>query len=81
MELVTVAEAAKRLNRNPESVRKVIDARRVEKHYASGKQRFWILWADIAAVSPRVPPRESRAEPRRVPPGGLQRVPPRQAKG
>jgi hypothetical protein len=49
VEQITVRNAAKRLNRPAESVRKVIDARRVEKHYASGK-RFRILWADIEKV-------------------------------
>jgi hypothetical protein len=50
VELVTVREAARRLNRPMESVRKVIDARRIEKHYASGKQRFRIFWEDVECV-------------------------------
>jgi hypothetical protein len=50
VDLVTVREAARRLNRPQKSVRKVIDARRIEKHYASGKQRFQIFWEDVERV-------------------------------
>jgi hypothetical protein len=50
MALVTVAEAARRLNRNSESVRKVIADRGIWKVYAPGKQRFRIRWEGVERV-------------------------------
>jgi hypothetical protein len=49
--LVTVIEAAKQLNRSPESVRKLITARRITKYYDSGAlHRFRVEFEDVARV-------------------------------
>jgi hypothetical protein len=49
--LLTVAEAARQLNRPVESVRKIVTLRGVEKFYMSGSShRFRIRWDEIEAV-------------------------------
>jgi hypothetical protein len=48
--MATVLEAASLLNRNPESVRKIIDERGIKKDYTPGKQRFRVTLDDVVSV-------------------------------
>jgi hypothetical protein len=48
--LVTVAQAAAVVNRNPEAVRKAVENHGLHKEYQSGKQRFFVRLNDVVEL-------------------------------
>ena len=51
--LVTVAEAAAVVRRNPEALRKAVENHDLEKVYAPGKQRFRVYLNDVVELNER----------------------------